>query len=475
MKKALIFIALVCFFLSGRALADELIVHMEWLEDIEGLEVSRGRKWITRLDTDTGEMERIFSTRLLGYELDTIATAPDGSIYFSVTDGVYDDSGISLGYAYRIWKITPSRTPEGDIEYGDETMVYEVFHGHDGSSTDDRIAYLRDLAIRYNPGTGANRVYFSVSCGACDDGHIYYVDDVPDFGAAVEYYTVFLDSIEMPSCGAGGAWAGHFAFDESDNLFLSNGNSIPSALHQVSGAGLDSVDPGATPEFIYERAGSLLHLLCREAGRIDFLPWEPNIMYLTGEPPGEDMLFSDPAVQYIGEIALWPTEALRDLPLPPWREPWKMRTPSRLFRPDLTIADFEILPARSGTGGPNAEIPVRVEIKNSGRGISTSFKVGFTALYPGQTKPVPVPFNVPGLSGQKSGWIKLMRAGGEIYLVGFLKIKPPSGTKASRQEIAITAIVDSCLGDLEMPKYCRVEESNETNNHMTIKFKRPIK
>ena len=469
MKKVLIVIALVCFFLSSSALADELIVSMAWLEDWGGVEVLVGGGWITKLDTDTGVRERIFETRTFGW-LGSVTTAPDGSIYFSVYDSEYDGTGTYLGYAHRIWKITPSLTMAGEIVYGDEVMIYEVFWSPDGSSTDDRITYIRDLAVRENPATGVNRVYFSVSCGACDDGHIYYVDDVPDFGPAVEYYTVFLDSIPIPSCGAGGIWSGHFAFDEIDNLYLSSGNSIPAALYRVSGAGLDSIDPGAIPEFIYERTDAILDLLCPESGRIDFLPGEPNINYLTGDPPIEDVLFSDPTVEYINDIALWPVEALGRLPLPSAKMPRRF---TRLFRPDLSIIDFSIPPPRSGAGEPSAGLPVRIKIKNSGGDISTSFKVGFSALYPGQTKPVAVPFNTPGLSGQKSGWIKGMRAGGEIYLSGFLKIEPPVEPKVARLEIAITAIVDSCLGEPDMPKHCRVEESNETNNQRTIKIERP--
>lgn len=470
MKKVLI-VTLVCFFLSSSVIADELIVSMTWLEHWGGEDVIAGRGWITKLDTDTGVWERIFYTSSLGLTpIHAIATAPDGSIYFVLSDS-HREGGIPMGYFYRIWKITPSVTLAGELEYGDETVVYEVYNAHDGTSTDDRIPYISDLAVRQNPATGVNRVYFSVACGACDDGHIYYVDDVLDFDPAVEYYTVFLDSLPIPSCGGtAGFWAGHFYFDESNNLFLSSGNHCPCALYQVSDAGLDSVAPGAIPEFILEHPSSIEDMEYAGTDRLYFLSSEPGIMQFTGDPFTESMLFSDSAVQDIEEIALWPTEAIGRLPWPGIK---RSRALTRLMRPDLTITDFSVYPPRAGIVEPSPGLPVRISIRNSGGNISTSFKVSFTALYPGQTKPLPVPFNVPGLRGQKSGWIKSLRAGGKMTLAGFLKIEPLRETTVTRQEIAITAIVDSCLGEPDMPKHCRVEESDEENNQMTIKIKSP--
>jgi hypothetical protein len=469
MKRASIIIALICFFSPIRASAVELLVSMTELVDYGEFESTVGG-YITKLDTDTGARNHIFRYIDLGW-LSSLATAPDGSVYFSVFTSVYD-AGTYLGYAYRIWKITPSITMDGEVAYGSETMIFEVLVDTDGTSTDERISQIRDLAVRHNSDTDVNRVYFSTATGAAADGHIYYVDDAPDFGPAVEYYTVVLESIPIPSCWAGGSWGGNFAFDESENLFLSSGHCIPSALYKVSGAGFDSVDGEAVPELIYERAGVITDLLVLESGRIHFLPDEPSILFLTdGAPPTEDALFSsDPTVQSIGEIAPWPSEAIGRLPSLKAKLEASLKS---LFKPDLLITNFSVFTLRSGPSRSDKGLPVRISIKNSGTHSSTSFRVSFIALYPGQKSPVPVSFSTPGLSPEDSGLIKGLQAGGEISLLGFLKIEPTNETKKLRKKVVITAFADSCQGDSDMPQHCRVQEKDEKNNQMSIEILQP--
>lgn len=472
MKNRLFIITSMCLGLFDSALAVELLLDIRYVENIAGVEQTTGMGQITKLDTDTGAKEKIFETMDFGWQ-GAFATAPNGRVYFSVLEPIYE-SGTYLGETRAIWRITPSITPGGRIVYGDAVPVYEVFHHVDGKSTDPRIDRINDLAIRAHPGKKpVNRIYFSVACGACSDGHIYYVDDVADFGPALEYYRVRLEEIPIPSCPHGGQWGGHFAFDDRDNLLISSGNSIPSALYRIANARLDGVDRTSRPELLLERTGPILDMLSAGPDTLYFSASEPNLLRLSGRPLTEDVLFSDGITEYIGEIAEWPSEALSRLPRP---RPWRALHRALRLEPDLRVTAISASPSAIGADQPSADIPVIVTIKNFGGTVSKRFKVAFETQHADRDQPFAVPFHVPGQSDRTYGWIESLRAGGEINLVGYVRLTPQDTLKApTGQAIALTATVDSCLGDAMTPRHCRVRESNEENNELTIELESPAR
>jgi len=95
----------------------------------------------------------------------------------------------------------------------------------DGVS-EDRVfthsTYVRDLAF-----DSRGRLYFSEASGARENGVIYNLN--PHTGRITRFMIVPLNEV-------GGSWAGHFAFDSSDRLFISSGNRTPASIYEyVSG------------------------------------------------------------------------------------------------------------------------------------------------------------------------------------------------------------------------------------------------
>jgi len=135
--------------------------------------------------------------RISGLEKGTVATyyarvkgqiaslgiAPDGTVYFAEGSG------------FELYK----------MERGQDALVYT----HN--------TYLRDVAV-----DSRGKVYFSEASGAGGDGVIYRLDG----SQAVVFYRVPLSQVN-------GSWAGTFAFDPSDGLWLSSGNQIPASLYRV--------------------------------------------------------------------------------------------------------------------------------------------------------------------------------------------------------------------------------------------------
>lgn len=81
--------------------------------------------------------------------------------------------------------------------------------------------YVRDLAF-----DSRGRLFFSQATGAGGDGTIFRLDLAT--GRATAFRTVRLEQV-------GGFWAGHFAFDRADHLYLSSGNRVPAALFAEAG------------------------------------------------------------------------------------------------------------------------------------------------------------------------------------------------------------------------------------------------
>jgi hypothetical protein len=185
------------------------------------------------------------------------------------------------------------------------------------------------------------------------------------------------------------------------------------------------------------------------------------------------VLFGDGITEYIGEIAEWPSEALSRLPRP---RPWRALHRALRLDPDLRVTAISASPSAIGADQPSTDVPVIVTIKNFGGTVSKRFKVAFAAQYTDRDQPVSVPFHVPGQSDRTYGWIEFLRAGGEMNLVGYVRLTPQDRLKAPRgQAIVLTATVDSCLGDAMTPRHCRVLESNEENNELTIELEPPAR
>jgi hypothetical protein len=76
--------------------------------------------------------------------------------------------------------------------------------------------YVRDIAF-----DGNDTLYFSEATGAGGDGSIYWMQR----GNPSLFAEIPLDDI-------GGYWAGDFAFDTDNNLYISTGNRIPASIYK---------------------------------------------------------------------------------------------------------------------------------------------------------------------------------------------------------------------------------------------------
>jgi hypothetical protein len=128
-----------------------------------------------------------------------------------------------------------------------------------------------------------------------------------------------------------------------------------------------------------------------------------------------------------------------------------------LAMPDLSIARLE----RRGSPvvrGDVIEVPIRVTVRNQGTSASGAFKVSTEFTARGESRAYAVAFTV----GSDIWYPRVtsLAAGRDVVLNG--KVSFLNSLRG--KEVALRAIADSCSGDEFMPTYCRVRESNESNN-----------
>lgn len=115
------------------------------------------------------------------------------------------------------------------IAFDDDYVYYvnanaEHIYRSDGCRSEivyTHATYVRDIAF-----DSAGRLYFSESSGARDDGTIYRLDITT--GERSQFVSVELDDVD-------GFWAGNFAFDPADNIYVSSGNHLPASIYARNG------------------------------------------------------------------------------------------------------------------------------------------------------------------------------------------------------------------------------------------------
>ena len=140
--------------------------------------------------------------------------------------------------------------------------------------------------------------------------------------------------------------------------------------------------------------------------------------------------------------------------------------PIPLFQPDLVVTEFSTTGAVTVRTDGFQEVPVRVVIENQGNGISPKFMI--SARYITSQGNYMRPFSVAGQSSQwKPKTMASLYPDETVAVEGVLVGYPSSSGKT----VDFYVIADSCDGDEFMPSYCRVSESDETNNeseHITV-------
>jgi putative hemolysin len=132
---------------------------------------------------------------------------------------------------------------------------------------------------------------------------------------------------------------------------------------------------------------------------------------------------------------------------------------------DLKAVSLEVGDTSFDLGGSVARLPVWFRIENAGSAPSGSFKLSIDVIDSSGKRTV-VPFTV---RGQENIWYPTFSglAGlAQTEISGEVTLGQPSGPDLHGQAFKLVAKVDSCSGDEFMPGYCRVEESDETNNEV---------
>lgn len=141
--------------------------------------------------------------------------------------------------------------------------------------------------------------------------------------------------------------------------------------------------------------------------------------------------------------------------------------PSPPSGPDLVITAFEVTGVGGVDGDGNLRIPVRVVVGNQGGTAAAIFKVSVESTASNGT--FLRPFTVPG---QSSIWYPYtsgpLAAGAQVAFLGEVVLTFWTGLHG--ETITLTAMADSCAADEFMPTYCRVDESDETNNDRSTTY-----
>ncbi len=127
--------------------------------------------------------------------------------------------------------------------------------------------------------------------------------------------------------------------------------------------------------------------------------------------------------------------------------------------PDLVVSSFQMTGTPTVNSENAVELPVRAVIKNNGTASADIFKT--CTEYTGPQGKYVVAFTVPG---QSDIWYPHtsgpLGAGGTVQFDGKVIFHPST----HGVDVTVTATADCCSGDEFMPDYCRVKESDETNN-----------
>lgn len=183
------------------------------------------------------------------------------------------------------------------------------------------------------------------------------------------------------------------------------------------------------------------------------------------------MVFIFIGVMFFNAFAqIEPTKPIRPV------DPDKLRTPIRLPQlPDLVITAIEITRSATiserevaGLKRYTVSVPMRVIVRNQGKGPAGRFKVGMDYIRPGGAT-FGVAFNVGG--DVTYPWIDSLAPGASKALTGTVSFE--EGSDPTGQRFSFVAIADSCAGEEFSSPNCHVSESKEDNNKRTLSVRLP--
>jgi hypothetical protein len=141
--------------------------------------------------------------------------------------------------------------------------------------------YVRDIAFAFDK-NGELGLYFSESSGARANGKVYKVEG----NKATLFYEVKLADV-------GGFWAGDFAFDDKNNLYLSSGNRVPASIYKVDGKNVN--------EIYKDEKGSVSGLTYKD-GSLYYANWGSNIYQLDLSTGKRNAIYSNPEHTWLSDV-----------------------------------------------------------------------------------------------------------------------------------------------------------------------------
>ncbi len=141
--------------------------------------------------------------------------------------------------------------------------------------------YVRDLAF-----DRGGKLYFSEATGAGGDGRIYRLEG----GAATLYQ-------EVPVSDVGGFWAGNFAFDTGDRIYVSSGNRIPASIWRLERPHWTEVFTSASAPI-----KGLEFLAC---DLLSYANWRSEVYVLDIGSGDRELVYSKPTHLWISDVAFY--------------------------------------------------------------------------------------------------------------------------------------------------------------------------
>jgi hypothetical protein len=140
----------------------------------------------------------------------------------------------------------------------------------------------------------------------------------------------------------------------------------------------------------------------------------------------------------------------------------------RAAPPDLVVVSLEASGPVVVNDNGQAEAPILVIVRNQGQTPAAVFKVAAEysggVISPGSTFVVPFTAQPTADVDPASGFYPFTRQplppAGEVTFIGQVTFNPTERGVT----VSLRVIADSCSGEESTPDYCRVAESNETNN-----------
>jgi hypothetical protein len=196
---------------------------------------------------------------------ETVYTRPSGNLYsFMFHPAIPEKLYYVNANEYKIY-----RTHQTGLGWTPEEVVYT----HD--------TYVRDLAFAFDK-AGNLGLYFSESTGAGGNGKIYKIED----STASLFYEVKLADV-------GGFWAGDFAFDDKNNLYLSSGNRVPASIYKVEG--------GIVKEIFKDKKEPISGFTYKD-GSLYYANWRTKIYQLDLSTGRRTAIYSNSARSWLSDV-----------------------------------------------------------------------------------------------------------------------------------------------------------------------------